>query len=296
MDLVIDGFDYHRIPVNGASLRVAVCGSGSPLLLLHGFPQHHLAWRHVAPALADRHTVVCADLRGYGASRVAVGADHSKRAMAADAVGLMAALGHERFAVAGHDRGALVAFRLGLDHPTAVTHVATVGVIPGVDMWDALHGVAGVFAWHLAFLAQPGELPQRLIAADPDTFFGHFLDQWSESPQTISDDVRRAYLAALGTADGIRGVCEDYRAGAFVDPDHDAADRTAGRRLAMPVLAVWEDPGDVELPFDPAAVWRSWADDLRTLVLPGGHFLPEAQPSELAAAIGELLRRAPASS
>jgi pimeloyl-ACP methyl ester carboxylesterase len=211
--------------------------------------------------------------------------------MAADALGVMAALGHDRFAVAGHDRGALVAFRLGLDHPESVTHVVTVGVIPGLDMWDALRGVAGVFAWHLAFLAQPGDLPQRLIGADPEAFFGHFLDQWSQSPETVPDDVRRAYLAELRTADGIRGVCEDYRAGAFVDPAHDAADRAAGRRLAMPVLAVWEDPGDLELPFDPAAVWRSWADNLRTLVLPGGHFLPEAQPTDLADAIAKHLTR-----
>jgi pimeloyl-ACP methyl ester carboxylesterase len=285
----IHGFAYHRVDVTDASLLAAVGGEGPAVLLLHGFPESHLAWRHVAAELADRHTVVCADLRGYGGSRAPAGADYSKRTMAVDAVDLMAALGLRRFAVAGHDRGALVAFRAALDHPATITHLCAIGVIPTIDMWESMRGVASVAAWHLPFLAQPGDLPQRFIAADPETFFGSFFDIWSHDPQTVPAEVREQYLATLRTRPAVEAICADYRAGAFVDPAHDAADRDRGRQLEMPVLAVWEDPGEVELPFDPQAVWSAWATDLRTLVVPGGHFLPEAQPIRVARAIADLV-------
>jgi pimeloyl-ACP methyl ester carboxylesterase len=279
----ISGFDLRTV----RELHVAVGGAGPPVLLLHGFPQTHLTWRHVAPVLARSRTVVCPDLPGYGSS--AAPAAQDKRTTAATMVSLMRELGHDRFAVVGHDRGALVAFRLALDHPAVVDRVGMIDVIPAADMWAALSGVGGVFASHLYFLAQQSDLPERMIAADPDTFFGHFLDAWVSDPGTIPPGVRAEYLAAARRPEVIHAICEDYRASAFADPAHDEADRAAGRRIEAPALAVWQDPGDVELPFDPHAVWAGWAPDLRTLVLPGGHFLPEVRPAKVTAAIEELL-------
>jgi pimeloyl-ACP methyl ester carboxylesterase len=282
----IEGLTGLTVEVDGRALHVATGGDGPPVLLLHGFPQTHLAWREVAPRLTAAHTVVCPDLPGYGAS--AVPASYDKRATAATMVALMRQLGHERFSVVGHDRGALVAFRTAMDHPAFVDRLGVMSVIPTIDNWAALTGPAGVFAFHLYLLAQPTDLPERLIGADPDTFFGHFLDTWPATP--LPAEVRAAYLAAAARPEAIHAVCEDYRAGAFIDGEHDRADREAGRLLSMPLLAMWEDPGDVELPFDPAAVWADWAPDLRTRVLPCGHFLPEERPAEVAEAIAGLVR------
>jgi haloacetate dehalogenase len=287
MTAQIPGFDLRDVPLAAGRLHVATGGAGPPVLLLHGFPQTHLAWRAVAPLLAERLRVVCPDLPGYGASAPA--ASYAKRTTAATMVALMRELGHERFAVVGHDRGALVAFRAALDHPDTVERVAVLDVIPTVDMWAALQGPGGVFAFHLYLLAHPTDLPERMIAADPDTFFGHFLDIWTRRPAAIPAEVRAAYLAACRTPDAIRAICADYRASATVDVEHETADRQSGRRISAPVLAMWQDPGELTLPFDPDEVWSSWAPDLRTRVLPGGHFLPEDCPEEVAAAVTELI-------
>jgi haloacetate dehalogenase len=282
----IDGFDYRRVSANGIEHQVAVGGTGTPMLLLHGFPESHLAWRHVAPRLAVEHTVVCSDLRGYGGTdQPAVDPNHrtyAKRTMALDAVGLMTELGHPRFHVVGHDRGGLVGFRLGLDHPGAVASLTAIGVIPGLDQWDSLRGTGAIFAWHLPFLAQPGDLAERLVGALPEGFYGAFFDS------AVPADVRRDYLAPLSTPDGIRAVCADHRAGAFIDPADDAADRAAGRLLRMPTMAIWPDPGAMALAFDPYAVWSGWARSLRAEVMPGGHFLPEEQPERVAEAVLDL--------
>ncbi len=251
-------------------------------MLLHGFPQTHLAWRHVATDLARDHLVVCPDLRGYGASdKPAGGPDgdaYSKRVMAADIVGLVRSLGHDRFAVAGHDRGGLVAFRAGLDHPEAITHLAILDVLPAADTWRALHGTSGIFAFHLYLLAQRTDLAERMIRADSDLFFGHFLDTWTHVADAIPAQIRADYLTAAAHPDAIRAVCADYRASAYVDPAHDEADRRDGRRLEMPVAALWQDPGEVILPFDPLEIWSTWAPNLRTATVNCGHFLPEEQP------------------
>lgn len=281
------------VSVHGADVHVAVSGAGPPVLLLHGFPETHLTWRHVAAALAEDFRVVCPDLPGYGASDPPAGEDtpaaYAKRATAATMVALMRELGHDRFSVVGHDRGALVAFRAALDHPDVVTHLGVLDVVPTVDNWAALTGAGGVFAFHLYLLAQPSDLPERMIAADPDTFFGHFLDTWTVEP--LPPEVRAAYLAAARAPSAVHAICQDYRASAFVDASHDADDRAAGRRLVMPVLAMWQDAGEVVLPFDPRRVWSDWAPDLRTQVLPCGHFLPEERPAEVAAAIRALVSR-----
>ncbi|MER7877221.1 alpha/beta hydrolase [Streptomyces solisilvae] len=293
MPPVIPGFDYRRVPVaDGVSLNAAVAGSGSPLVLLHGFPQTHLMWRHVAADLAADHTVICPDLRGYGASdKPAADADpaaYAKRTMAADIVALARALGHDRFALAGHDRGALVAFRAGLDHPAAITHLACLDVLPTLDMWDVLHGTTGAVGFHLYLMAQPPGLPERMISACPDDFFGHFLDLWTGDPRAIPADVRAAYLDACRVA--VPSIVADYRASAGVDVDHDRADRDGGRRLTMPVTVVQQDWG-AALGYDAAAVWRAWADDLEHATVGYGHFMAEEAPADIAKTLRELLAR-----
>ena len=284
----ITGFDYERVRVaDGVSLNTAVAGSGSPIVLLHGFPQTHLMWRHVAADLAADHTVICPDLRGYGASDKPSG-DYSKRTMAADIVALARALGHDRFALAGHDRGALVAFRAGLDHPSTITQLACLDVLPTLDMWDVLHGVTAAVGFHLYLMAQPPGLPEQLIAGAPDAFFGHFLDLWTNDPSALPADVRAAYLDACRAA--IPSIVADYRASAGIDVEHDQADRDAGRTLKMPVTVLQQDWG-AALGYDAAATWRAWAPDLHHATVTSGHFMAEEAPSETARALRDLLAR-----
>ncbi|MEU5645859.1 alpha/beta fold hydrolase [Streptomyces milbemycinicus] len=292
MPPVIAGFAHHRVPVaDGVSLHAAVGGSGPPVVLLHGFPQTHLMWRHVAADLAADHTVICPDLRGYGASDKPAdpdGTGYAKRTMAADIVALARALGHTRFALAGHDRGALVAFRAALDHPAAITHLACLDVLPTLDMWEALHGTTAAVGFHLYLMAQPPGLPERLIGAAPDLFFGHFLDLWTGDPQAIPADVRAAYLDACRAA--VPSIVADYRASAGIDTDHDRADRAAGHRLRMPVTVLQQDWG-AALGYDAAALWRAWAPDLRHTTVTCGHFMAEEAPADIAKALRDLLTR-----
>ncbi|MFD7599001.1 alpha/beta fold hydrolase [Streptomyces mirabilis] len=288
----IPGFDYRRVPVaDHVALHVAVAGSGSPIVLLHGFPQTHLMWRHVATDLAADHTVICPDLRGYGASDkpVGTGADgnaYAKRTMAADIVSLARALGHERFALAGHDRGALVAIRAGLDHPEAITHLASLDVLPTLDMWDVMHGTGAAVGFHLYLMAQPPGLPERMIHAAADVFFGHFLDIWTRDPRAIPDEIRAAYLAASRAA--VPSIVADYRASAGIDVEHDRADRAAGNRLRMPVAVLQQDWG-AALGFDAAARWRAWAPDLRHTTVSCGHFMAEEASADVVKAIRDLV-------
>ncbi|MRH91335.1 alpha/beta fold hydrolase [Nocardia sp. SYP-A9097] len=290
MPLTIPDFDYQRITVgDGVTLNVAIGGAGQPVVLLHGFPQTHLAWRHIATDLAADHLVVCPDLRGYGASDKPLDDEahtvYSKRTMAADIVELLAHLGHRRFAVAGHDRGAVVAFRAGLDHPDLITHAAFLDVVPSLDIWPLLTGQTGVALFHIYFMAHPAPLPETLIHAAPEAYLGYFLDLWATDPEAIPRDIRTAYLAASMTPDAIAAICADYRSGATTDIRHDAHDRAAGRQLTMPTAALWTPTW----PFDPAPIWHSWTTDLRTSVIPGGHLLPEDRPTEVTTALRELL-------
>ena len=287
----IPGFDYQRVPVaDGVTLNVAVAGSGSPVVLLHGFPQTHLMWRHVAADLAVDHTVLCPDLRGYGDSDkpADTGETYSKRTMAADVVALARALGHDRFALAGHDRGALVAIRAGLDHPDVVTHLASLDVLPTLDMWDALHGVTAAVGFHLYLMAQPPGLPERMIGAAADEFFGYFLDAWIQRPEAIPADVRAAYLAA--SRDAVPSIVADYRASSTVDVEHDTVDRREGNALRMPVTVLQQDWG-AALGYDAAALWRAWAPDLAHRTVTAGHFMAEEAPAEVIKALRDLLTR-----
>ena len=284
----ISDFDYQRVPVaEGVSLNAAVGGSGSPIVLLHGFPQTHLMWRHVARDLAADHTVIVPDLRGYGESDKPSDG-YSKRTMAADTVALARALGHDRFALAGHDRGALVGFRAGLDHPGTITHLACLDVLPTLDMWDVLHGASAAVGFHLYLMAQPPGLPEQLIAGASDAFFGHFLDVWTNDPSAIPPDVRAAYLDACRAA--VPSIVADYRASAGVDVEHDKADRDAGNRLRMPVTVLQQDWG-AALGYDAVALWDAWAADLRHQTVTCGHFMAEEAPAEVAKSLRTLLDR-----
>ncbi|MFJ4657236.1 alpha/beta fold hydrolase [Nocardia sp. NPDC088792] len=288
----IPGFDYQRVTVaDGVSLTAAVAGSGSPIVLLHGFPQTHLMWRHVAADLAADHTVICPDLRGYGASDKPVDTDgetYSKRTMGNDIVALAQAFGHERFALAGHDRGALVAFRAALDHPEHITHMASLDGMSTADTWEVLHGVLGAVGFHLYLMAQPVGLPEQLIGASPDAFFGHFLDIWAKNPDSIPADVRAAYLAACGAA--VPSIVADFRASATIDIEHDLVDREAGNALRMPVAVVQQDWGSA-LGFEPETLWRAWAPDLHHETVTCGHFMAEEAPADIVRALRGLLTR-----
>jgi haloacetate dehalogenase len=276
---------------DGVELFVRVEGSGPPVVLLHGFPQTHLMWRHVAADLKQDFTVITPDLRGYGASDkpAEAGPDtYSKRTMARDVVRMARELGFDRFALGGHDRGALVAIRAGLDHPEHVTHLASLDVLPTLDMWDVMHGVSASVGFHLYLMAQPPGLPEKMIAASADEFFGYFLDLWIQDPAAIPADVRAAYLEAGRNA--VPSIVADYRASAGIDVEHDRADRDAGRVLAMPVTVLQQDWGSV-LGFDAAALWRAWAPGLRHVPVKCGHFMAEEAPEVVVEALRGLVQR-----
>lgn len=282
-------FDYQRIQVSdGVELNVATTGSGSPIVLLHGFPQTHLMWRHVAADLAADHTVIMPDLRGYGDSDkpADTGLTYAKRTMAADVVKVAQALGHDRFALAGHDRGALVAFRTGLDHPQHVTHLASLDVLPTLDMWDVMRGTSAAVGFHLFLMAQPPGLAEQMISAVPDAFFGHFLDIWGGQP--FPEEVRAEYLRA--SREAVTSIVADYRASATIDVEHDTADRESGNQFEMPVTVLQQDWG-AALGFDAKALWQAWAPDLDHRTVSCGHFMAEEAPEIVAGAIRDLLKR-----
>ncbi|WP_285640491.1 alpha/beta hydrolase [Lentzea sp. NBRC 102530] len=282
-------FDYQRVQVSGnVELNVATTGSGTPVVLLHGFPQTHLMWRHVAADLAADHTVIMPDLRGYGDSDKPqdTGETYAKRTMAQDVVDVAKALGHDRFALAGHDRGALVAFRTALDHADHVTHLASLDVLPTLDMWDVMRGTSAAVGFHLFLMAQPPGLPEQLIGASPDAFFGHFLDAWGATP--FSDEIKAEYLRA--SREAVTSIVADYRASATIDVEHDTADRNAGNRLTMPVTVLQQDWG-AALGFDAKQLWDAWTRDLDHRTVPYGHFMAEEVPQEIAQMIRDLLKR-----
>jgi haloacetate dehalogenase len=292
MTLTLSEFTYRRIPVaEGVALNVAVAGSGPAVVLLHGFPQTHLMWRHVAADLAKDHTVICPDLRGYGASDKPEETSedtYSKRTMAADVVEVARSLGHETFALAGHDRGALVAIRAGLDHPGVVTHLLSLDVLPTLDMWDILRGADAKVAWHLYLMAQPVGVAEPMIQAVADTFFASFLDGWGSGSEAIPAEYRSDYLRA--SREAVPSIVADYRASAGIDVAHDRADRAASRGLVMPVTVIQQDWG-AALGYDAAALWGAWARDLDHRTLNAGHFMAEEAPEIVVAALRDLLAR-----
>jgi haloacetate dehalogenase len=294
---MFEGFAEHELETDRGVIFARVAGDGPPLLLLHGYPQTHLMWHGAAPRLAERFTVVAADLPGYGASfRPAVAPDHgphSKRALAADLVQAMAALGHERFAVAGHDRGGRVAYRMALDHPDRVGAVAVFDVVPTGEVWARADAQLSLFYWHWAFLAQPAPLPERLIAGDPDAFFDLHVRALGlgGASDRYPANLMAAYRRLLDDPGTVEAICEDYRAGAGIDRDHDDADR-GERFIGCPLLALWSARGALpRLYGDVLEVWRPWAREVTGHGLEASHFLVEDQPEEVASELVALLDR-----
>ena len=287
--------DFEPAEIETGETRVFLrrTGTGHGLLLLHGFPETHLMWRRVAPILARRFTVVCADLRGYGGSGCPPSApDHApyaKRAMARDMVTVMERLGCPRFSVAGHDRGGRVAYRLALDHPGRVERIAVLDVVPTAEVWERADARLALGFWPWSLLAQPEPLPERLLAAAPEAIVDDALGAWGSPPATFPPDVRTAYVEALRDRAHAHAICEEYRAAATIDREHDTADRRAGRRIACPLLSLWSSTGALGAWYTeaggPLALWRAWAADVQGRALDGGHFLPEEQPDETADAL-----------
>ncbi len=287
-------FERRRIRANGVTIQCAMAGRGPPLLLLHGYPQTHSMWHRVAPALARSHSVVCADLRGYGDSDKPRGlpdhANYSKREMALDMVGVMRALGHERFHLVGHDRGGRVAHRLARDHGERVRSLTVIDICPTLKMYESTDMAFARAYYHWFLFIQPAPFPERMIAAvGLDGIFGRMNAAMGNrggglfAPAALKE-YRRCFDAKT-----IHASCEDYRASAGIDLEHDRAD--AGRKLAMPVLAIWGIRGVVGKMFDCLADWREVAHDVTGVALDSGHFVPEEQARGVVRAIGDLLNR-----
>jgi len=281
---MFEGFQERRIATSGAEIFLRTGGSGPPLLLLHGYPQTSAMWHRVAPLLAPHFTIVAADLRGYGrSSKPSTTPDHapySKRTMAQDMTEVMAALGHETFFLAGHDRGGRVAHRLAMDHPDRVIRLATLDIAPTREMYRNTGEDFARAYWHWFFLIQPAPFPEHMIEADPKAYWLKKCGSGSAGMAPFSEDALAEYLACFADPATIHASCEDYRAAAGIDIAHDDAD--GEQRLTMPLLALWGKTGVIERCFDALALWRKRAEDVRGHALPGGHYLAEELPDAVA--------------
>ena len=275
---------------SSAGVTYVRAGAGQPVLLLHGFPQTHAAWHRVAPRLSRQFTVIAADLPGYGGSRPPAGG-YGKREVGRMLVRFMRELGFERFAVIGHDRGARVAYRMALDDADAISHLGVLDIVPTLDVAQAMSYRLALEMANWFVLAQPAPFPETLLT---DSYVNHVLDAWAGKTEVITDEARAAYTAQFGSAAVRHAVCEDYRAAAGADVEHDRADRAAGRRIECPVLALWSARDIAAQYFEPLAVWRRWAGEVHGRALDCGHFLMEEAPDAVAGAIEALLARASA--
>lgn len=279
---MIAGFDRHDITVGGIRLALERGGDGPPLLLLHGYPQTRTCWHLVAPRLARRFTVVCADLRGYGDSDKPAGsADHreySKRAMAVDLVGAMDSLGFGRFGVAGHDRGGRVGHRMALDHPDVVDRLAVLDIVPTRTLFATTDRAFATAYYHWFFLIQPDGLPEAMIGRDPEWFLRETVRRWSGPGRQVEEAALAEYVRCFADPAAVHASCEDYRAAASIDLAHDAADND--RRVSAPTLVLWGRDGFMEKTYDVLAEWREKCDHVEGGALPSGHFLAEEAPEE----------------
>ncbi|MFZ5676679.1 MAG: alpha/beta fold hydrolase [Pseudomonadota bacterium] len=284
------GFESREIRTKDTSIFVRRSGKGLPILLLHGFPQTHLMWRDVAPALARKFNVVCADLRGYGRSGCPPsGPDHapySKRTMGLDMIAVMEALGFTEFFVVGHDRGGRIAYRMALDHPGHVTKAALLDVIPTAEAWDRADADFTLGFWPWSLLAQAAPLPEQILTGAAEAIIDNALDNWGSASKTFPPGIRSAYAEPLRDLDHAHAICEEYRAAAAIDRDHDDADRKTGQRIACPLLVLWSGKGPLESWYSkeggPLGIWKKWAVDVQGEALAGGHFFPEELPDQTA--------------
>ena len=291
---MFEGFETRRITVEDCTFHVRIGGDGPPVLLLHGFPQTHHAWAKVAGLLADRYTVVVPDTPGYGDT---VGPEptpenFSKRRLAALCRGLMAALGHQRFHDAGHDRGGRIAYRMAFEFPETVRSLGAIDIIPTLENWDAMTWKSALGAYHWLLLAQPAPLPETLVGADGPGYCRHLIDRWVGHPERLDPEAVAAYCSSYAKSSVVTACCADYRAGATFDRDDDLADREAGRRLSMPVRLIWGERYLKGKGTEPIDVWRRWAEIVDEVPLDVGHFVAEEAPDPTARALDELFVRA----
>ena len=286
---MFEGFKHIDVPCAGARIHARVGGAGPPLLLLHGHPQSHVMWHRVVDTLAQRFTVVAADLRGYGDSeRVAADAAHanySKRAMALDMLQLMTALGHPRFAVCAHDRGARVTHRLLLDHPQAVSRAMLLDIAPTLAMYEQTNEAFARAYWHWFFLIQPAPLPERLIDADPKAYLRDLMGARHGGLAIFAPEAWAEYERCINQPGSATAMCEDYRAAASIDLEHDRADRAAGRRVEMPLHVLWGSKGVIARCFGPLALWQAAALNVSGRAVDSGHYIAEEAPQALLADI-----------
>jgi haloacetate dehalogenase len=287
---MIDGFEHSFVRTNGIRLSVRRAGSGTPLILLHGYPQNHACWSRVAPALAERFDVIVPDLRGYGDSD-APGDDpshetYSKRTMANDLVGLMDALGLARAHVLGHDRGGRVAYRFALDHPDRISRLGIIEIVPTGTFWAKWNADLAYKAYHWTFLAQPAPLPESMINADPVAYIDWTLRSWTlaKSLDPFPAQALDSYRNQARDPARIHAMCADYRAGATVDRKLDEADMAAGRKIAAPLKFLWAARGFPAQSGDPTGIWRDWAESVEDASCVSGHFAMEEAPKDVIAA------------
>jgi haloacetate dehalogenase len=283
---LFDGFETEDVDTGEVVIHLRRGGDGPPVLLLHGYPQTHAMWHRIAPELAREHTVVAMDLRGYGdSSKPPTAEDHepySKRAMARDGIAVMRRLGHERFAVVGHDRGARVAYRMALDHPDHVERLAVLDILPTYEMYRRADMRMSLRMWHWYFLPQPHDLPERLLAADPEGFY------FGQVPDVFDPEAMAEYRRCLHDPAVIHAICEDYRAGATFDYALDEADR-GRRRIACPVLVLWGSTGSLGGRDDVLDIWGDWAAAVDGAEIDCGHHLPEEAPEATLRALAPFL-------
>ena len=281
------GFTQRRIETSGATINLVTGGSGRPLLLLHGYPQTHVMWRKVAPRLAQDFTVVVPDLRGYGDSSKPPagegGVNYSKRALAQDQVEVMAALGHSRFAVAGHDRGARVTHRLLRDHGDKITRAASLDIVPTLYRFETIDQKAATGSWHWFFLIQGRGLPEHMIGNDSEFFLRHMFGTLLRDQGAIEPAAFAEYLRCFSNPETIRATCDEYRAGAAIDLVHDRAD--LAQKVKVPMLILWGTHSGQGSGYDLLKVWRDHAEDVRGHGIDSGHFIPEEKPDEVYAAL-----------
>ncbi|MFP3605879.1 alpha/beta fold hydrolase [Paraburkholderia sp. SIMBA_053] len=281
-----EGFSPLAVDAGGVTFRGVIGGSGPAVLLLHGYPQTHVAWRRVANTLARTFTVVVPDLPGYGASRVHDASPRWTKRRVGDAlIALMDVLGHSSFAVVGHDRGARAGYRLALDHPGRVHAFASLTVIPTLDAFARADMPFAMNAWHWFFLAQPADLPERMLSADPDAFLDAALIKMTGGLDRVEPAALEAYRHAFRQPTVRLAICEDYRSAVEEDLRYDSEDRGNGRRLACPVLVLWPERKGSPAQATPVDIWRQWASDVQGHAIPGGHLQPEDSPEHVLAAL-----------
>jgi len=280
--LKLDGFHYQTISTQGANINVASAGDGPPLLLLHGYPQTHLMWHKIAPVLSKKFHVVCPDLRGYGDSSApesdAQHRPYSKREMAKDMVEVMQLMGHNSFFVAGHDRGARVAHRMALDFPENVLKAAVLDIVPTYEMFKKIDQTVATGYYHWFFLIQDNGVPEHLIGLDPDFYLNDKLNRWSTYPEQFDALVVNEYLRCFKNPATIHATCEDYRAAASIDLEHDKAD--LDKRISCPLLVLWGKHGIIGKHFNMLDIWQQKANKVSGKALNSGHFLAEEAPKE----------------